>query len=72
MALPPVVLIALFVGVPVALSVGFSFGMTGGLNGTAAAIGQNVHTADGLVTLDAYASCSQIRGSRVTSQQRSS
>ncbi|MGO1921737.1 MAG: ABC transporter permease, partial [Microbacterium sp.] len=54
MALPPVVLIALFVGVPVALSVGFSFGMTGGLNGTAAAIGQNVHTADGLVTLDAY------------------
>lgn len=55
MALPPVVLIALFVGLPVLLSIGFSFGMTGGLNSTAAAIGQNVYEADGLVTLDAYA-----------------
>lgn len=54
MALPPVVLIALFVGVPVALSIGFSFGMTGGLNATAAAIGQNVHNADGPITLEAY------------------
>ena len=55
MALPPVVLITLFVGLPVLLSIGFSFGMTGGLNSTAAAIGQNVYEADGLVTLDAYA-----------------
>lgn len=55
MALPPVILIALFVGLPVLLAIGFSLGMTGGLNSTAAAIGQNVHEADGLVTLDAYA-----------------
>lgn len=55
MALPPTLLIALFVGLPVILSIGFSFGMTGGLNSTAAAIGQNVYEADGLVTFDAYA-----------------
>ena len=55
MALPPVLLIALFVGLPVLLAIGFSLGMTGGLNSTAAAIGQYVHEADGLVTLDAYA-----------------
>ena len=54
MALPPVVIIALFVGFPVLLAIGFSFGMTGGLNSTSAAIGQNVHEADGLITLDAY------------------
>src|SRR5690606_1809410 len=54
MALPPVVIIALFVGFPVLLAIGFSFGMTGGLNSTSAAIGQNVHGADGLITLDAY------------------
>ena len=46
MALPPVVIIALFVGFPVLLAIGFSFGMTGGLNSTSAAIGQNVHEAD--------------------------
>lgn len=55
MALPPVILLALFVGLPVLLSIGFSFGMTGGLNSTAAAIGQDVHEADGLITLEAYA-----------------
>ncbi|WP_231916048.1 ABC transporter permease [Microbacterium karelineae] len=55
MALPPVILIALFVGLPVLLSIGFSFGMTGGLNSTAAAIGQNVYEADGLATVEAYA-----------------
>lgn len=55
MALPPVLMLALFVGLPVLLSIGFSFGLTGGLNSTAAAIGQDVHEADGFVTLDAYA-----------------
>ncbi len=54
MALPPVLVILLFVGVPVLLAIGFSFGMTGGLNRTAALIGQNVYTADGLVTGAAY------------------
>ncbi|MBZ2195489.1 ABC transporter permease [Occultella gossypii] len=55
MALPPVLVILLFVGVPVLLAVGFSFGMTGGLNRTAAMIGQDVFTADGLITGEAYA-----------------
>lgn len=54
MALPPVLVIALFVGLPVLLAIGFSFGMTGGLNRTAALIGQDVYTADGLVTTEAY------------------
>lgn len=54
MALPPVLVILLFVGVPVLLAIGFSFGMTGGLNRTAAMIGQDVFTADGLVTGEAY------------------
>lgn len=54
MALPPVVVIALFVGLPVLLAIGFSFGMTGGLNRTAAMIGQDVYTAPGLLTTAAY------------------
>lgn len=54
MALPPVLVILLFVGVPVLLAIAFSFGMTGGLNRTAALIGQDVFTADGLVTTEAY------------------
>lgn len=55
LALPPVLVIVLFVGVPVVLSIGFSLGMTGGLNATVAAIGQDVFHAQGLVTFDAYA-----------------
>lgn len=54
MALPPVLVLSLFVGVPVVLAIGFSLGMTGGLNRTAAMIGQDVHTADGLITGAAY------------------
>ncbi|HLT62025.1 MAG TPA: sugar ABC transporter permease [Microlunatus sp.] len=54
MALPPVLLIMLFVGLPVVLAIGFSLGMTGGLNSVAAAIGQDVYEAEGLVTFDAY------------------
>lgn len=49
LALPPVVVIALFIGVPVVLALGFSFGFTGGLNSVVAAVGQNVHRASGLV-----------------------
>lgn len=45
MALPPILLIALFVGFPIVLAFGFSIGLTGGLNHTTAAIGQNVHEA---------------------------
>lgn len=45
MALPPILLIALFVGFPIVLAFGFSIGLTGGLNHTIATIGQNVHEA---------------------------
>ncbi|MDR2323444.1 MAG: ABC transporter permease subunit [Microbacterium sp.] len=54
LALPPVLLLALFVGLPVVLAIGFSFGMTGGLNSTVAAIGQDVHEGAPF-TLAAYA-----------------
>ncbi len=46
LALPPVLLIALFVGIPVILAVGFSLGMTGGLNETIASIGLGTVEAD--------------------------
>ncbi|MCU1405291.1 MAG: polyamine transporter permease [Glaciihabitans sp.] len=46
LALPPVVLIALFVGIPVVLAVGFSLGFTGGLNDTIASIGMGTVTAE--------------------------
>lgn len=55
MALPPILLIALFIGFPIILAFAFSLGFTGGLNHTIAVIGQNVHEADGAVpTLGAY------------------
>lgn len=55
MALPPIVLIALFIGFPILLALGFSLGFTGGLNHTIAVIGQNVHEAQGAVpTFGAY------------------
>lgn len=55
LALPPVVVTALFIGLPVVLALGFSFGFTGGLNSVVAAVGQNVHRASGLLpTADAY------------------
>lgn len=46
MALPPILLIALFVGFPIVLAFGFSIGLNGGLNRTIATIGQNVHESD--------------------------
>lgn len=46
MALPPILLILIFVGFPIILAVGFSLGFTGGLNSVAATIGLNVHSAD--------------------------
>ena len=46
MALPPILLIAIFVGFPIVLAFGFSIGLTGGLNHTIATIGQNVHEAE--------------------------
>jgi ABC-type sugar transport system permease subunit len=55
MALPPIVLIALFIGFPIVLAFGFSIGLTGGLNHTVALIGQNVHESDGGPNFGAYA-----------------
>ncbi|GAA4265692.1 sugar ABC transporter permease [Frondihabitans peucedani] len=45
LALPPVVLLAVFVGIPVVLAVGFSLGHTGGLNQTIADIGTGTRRA---------------------------
>jgi ABC-type spermidine/putrescine transport system permease subunit I len=46
MALPPILLILIFVGFPIIQAVGFSLGFNGGLNSVAATIGLNVHSAD--------------------------
>lgn len=46
LALPPIILVLVFVGFPVVLAFGFSIGFTGGLNTVVATIGQNVHHAD--------------------------
>jgi len=46
MALPPILLVLLFVGFPVVLALAFSIGFTGGLNSIVAMIGLNVHHAD--------------------------
>ncbi|WP_307857581.1 sugar ABC transporter permease [Paenarthrobacter sp. DKR-5] len=55
LALPPVLLILVFVGFPIVLALGFSLGFTGGLNHTVAIIGQNVHeSTSGFGTLAAY------------------
>jgi ABC-type spermidine/putrescine transport system permease subunit I len=46
LALPPILLVLLFVGVPVVLALGFSLGFTGGLNSVVAMIGLKVHHAE--------------------------
>jgi len=46
LALPPIVLILLFVGFPIVLAFAFSIGLTGGLNHVIASIGLNVHEAE--------------------------
>jgi ABC-type sugar transport system permease subunit len=55
MALPPIVLIALFIGFPIVLAFVFSLGFTGGLNRTISLIGQNIHEAQGGPNFGAYA-----------------
>ncbi len=55
LALPPVLVVTAFVGLPVLLALAFSVGFTGGLNEVVAAVGQNVHRADGAMpTFAAY------------------
>lgn len=55
LASPPVLLVALFIGVPVLNAIGFSLGFTGGLNTTVARIGLNTRsTTSWLPTLAAY------------------
>ena len=46
MALPPIVLILTFVGLPIMLALGFTLGYTGGLNSVVSTIGLNVHHAE--------------------------
>jgi ABC-type spermidine/putrescine transport system permease subunit I len=46
MALPPILLVLLFVGVPVVAALAFSLGFTGGLNTIVSTIGLNVHHAE--------------------------
>ena len=46
LALPPIILILLFVGFPIVLAFAFSIGLTGGLNQVIASIGLNVHVAE--------------------------
>ena len=46
MALPPILLVLFFVGVPVVSALAFSLGFTGGLNSIVAMIGLKVHKAD--------------------------
>ncbi len=46
MALPPVLLIAVFTGFPIVLAVAYSLGHTGGLNRTTSIIAQHQHEAD--------------------------
>ncbi|RPE77677.1 MULTISPECIES: ABC transporter permease [unclassified Frondihabitans] len=45
LSLPPVLLLAVFVGIPVVLAIGFSLGHNGGLNSTIADIGTGTHSA---------------------------
>lgn len=46
MALPPILIVLFFVGVPVVVALAFSLGFTGGLNEIVALVGQNVHEAE--------------------------
>ncbi|WP_308466045.1 ABC transporter permease [Rathayibacter soli] len=45
MALPPILLVVVFIGLPVILALGFTLGFTGGLNSVVSTIGLNVHQA---------------------------
>ncbi len=55
MALPPLLLIAVFAGLPIVLAVGYSLGHTGGLNSVTASYAQHQHVAtSGWGTFAAY------------------
>lgn len=55
MALPPILVLAVFVGFPVVLAIGFSLGLNGGLNATIASIGTGTRYAtDWFGTFAAY------------------
>ncbi|MFJ8604866.1 ABC transporter permease [Streptomyces shenzhenensis] len=52
---PPVIVIALFIGLPMVSAVLYTLGDTGGLNSTIGSIAQHQHTPErGWLTLDAY------------------
>lgn len=54
LALIPVAFVAIFVGVPVVMSIAFSLGYTSGPNATIASLDQSLHTARQGVTLEVY------------------
>lgn len=55
MALPPIALIAVFIGFPIVLAVSYSLGYTGWLNHTVSLIATHQHTrSDGGLTVGAY------------------
>ena len=55
MALPPILVLGTFIGLPIGLAFFLSIGYTGGLNEVISIIGQDVRARDGkLFTLQAY------------------
>ncbi|KAB8195780.1 ABC transporter permease subunit [Nonomuraea phyllanthi] len=55
LALPPVLVIAFFIGLPVIAAIAYTFGYSGGINSVVAALAQKQHLVDGAApTFDAY------------------
>src|SRR5436305_7252335 len=54
MVLPPVAVVAVFIGLPVGAAIAYTLGKTGGPNSTIALIAQRQHIAHHGVTLGAY------------------
>jgi ABC-type spermidine/putrescine transport system permease subunit I len=54
MVLPPVAVVAVFIGFPVGAAIAYTLGKTGGPNSIVASIAQRQHVAKHGVTLDAY------------------
>jgi ABC-type spermidine/putrescine transport system permease subunit I len=54
MVLPPVAVIAVFIGLPVAAAIAYTLGRAGGLNSVVASLGQRQYIVHHGVTLDAY------------------
>lgn len=55
MSLPPVLVVIIFIGVPIATGFAFSLGQVGGLNQMATLLSTSVRSADGAITFDVFA-----------------